>query len=751
MTRIGLATFALLVSIGVFAQNVEMEEARKIAENYLSMQQKHESTLTVSDYHTKRNASGEVLYYIFNFESGGCVIIAGDKRANPILAFSTTNTFTVDENHPSSVFLKGYEAEIEYLKVAELATNISPKWNSIATKKQHKDGGKKVDPLLTCKWNQNKYYNTLCPDDNRKGGQNVAGTDLYDYHVPNGCVAVAMAQIMYYHRYPRQGQGSSSYNSDYGTERANYGATNYDYESMADEVKDGADIYGYSDALARLIYHAGVSVKMGYAPDGSGALSEDVVTALTQRFRYRSSGLINGGNSPESNVSWWKDTLCQSLDKNLPVYYAACNFNSGSPNSVHGCHAFVCDGYSIDGSFTDTMFHFNFGWGGANDLFYSLYNMHGNYHYRCRIITNIEPANNGDTINSFTGRKTLNATYGSFNDGSGRFPYRSNKNCEWLISPQGGKDISKIMLKVGILSLAAGDTVKIYEGNTPNTLVTTITDTAMSQGTYTVNASEALVVFTSSSTTIGDKGFTFNYVATKTSSNYCSTSTSPTKMMSKNGGFGSGNGTAVYDSENTCYWMIAPEGMGYQIKFAFSKFDLAQGDVLDVYRHPSSGGTSLTVWNSFYERGAYRFTIDNKPNLNEPYKVTIQPQQSGDGVALLFRFRTDNNLNATGFEIYWNDSMNIVNIRDYDLGLSKLSVYPNPANDVITMDLYAEREENIQINLYDVVGKNLYSTSKQQVIGEYQERIPVGNYAKGLYMLRITTSKGTVVKKIVVE
>jgi hypothetical protein len=80
-----------------------------------------------------------------------------------------------------------------------------------------------------------------------------------------------------------------------------------------------------------------------------------------------------------------------------------------------------------------------------------------------------------------------------------------------------------------------------------------------------------------------------------------------------------------------------------------------------------------------------------------------------------------------------------------------LSVYPNPVNDAITIDLYSDTEENVQIDLYDIVGKKLYSVSKQQILGEYQERISVGNYAKGLYTLRLTTSKGTMIKKIVVE
>ena len=742
MLRIGLFAFALLVSIGVFAQSVEIGEAKKIAENYLLMQNDNagKDALTVSECHTKRSDAGEILYYIINFESGGFVIVSGDKRANPILAFSTKNTLVVEKNHPTNVFLDGYGTGMEHIKGAVSSANISPKWNEIATGKQRKSTDKVVE-LLSCKWNQNRYYNTLCPDDNRS-----SSAASNDYRVPNGCVALAMSQIMYYHRFPRQGRGTSSYQSGYGVESANYGATIYDYEAMADVAT------GYSDAIARLTYHAGVSIEMGYSTDGSGAHSENVTGAMSTYFRYKQMRVLSGGNNPPS---WWKDTIIQSLDKKLPVYYAG-RSNVGGGAHAAG-HAFVCDGYKIENNWADTFLHFNFGWGSQGDGFYRLNQINPlsyNFIIDNRIIVNIEP-NDNDTANFFTGQKVLTATYGSFNDGSGRFNYKDNTNCSWLISPQDGRNITNITLTTNSFFLAQGDTVKIYGGNSESdTLLFVLTDTTISspQGTFFVNSSEALVVFTSDADGNNDEGFTFNYTSVRTSSNYCySSPNNVTRVLTKEGSIDNNSGGAEYDSENTCYWAIAPEGMGNRISFAFSKFDLAQGDVIDVIAHPATSTPAATAWNNFYERGMHRFSTDNKPKVDSVYTVSIQPVQGQTGTTLLFRFRTDNNHNGTGFRIYWNDTMGPTNVQDYNLGLAKLSVYPNPANNVINVDLFADTEENIQIDLYDVVGKKLYSTTKQQFFGEHQERISVSGYAKGLYMLRINTSKGTVVRKVAVD
>ena len=56
----------------------------------------------------------------------------------------------------------------------------------------------------------------------------------------------------------------SAYNHwDYGYQYANFQDAFYDYSNMADN-------YG-TEASALLLYHAGVSVNMGYGVDGSGA------------------------------------------------------------------------------------------------------------------------------------------------------------------------------------------------------------------------------------------------------------------------------------------------------------------------------------------------------------------------------------------------------------------------------------------------------------------------------------------------
>ncbi|MGC9336786.1 MAG: C10 family peptidase, partial [Candidatus Cloacimonadia bacterium] len=162
--------------------------------------------------------------------------------------------------------------------------------------------------------------------------------------------AVAMAQIMRYHKYPEHGTGSSSYYyGPYGWISADFGNATYNWDNMPNYLTD------YNDDVALIGFHCGVSVEMMYGPEGSGAYSSDVPYALINYFNYASS--VSYEERWYYSDTQWENLLQTELSAKRPVYY------SGSGSS--GGHAFVCDGYN--GSY----FHFNWGWGGLyNGYFY---------------------------------------------------------------------------------------------------------------------------------------------------------------------------------------------------------------------------------------------------------------------------------------------------------------------------------------------------------------------------------------------
>ncbi|MDR1793669.1 MAG: C10 family peptidase [Bacteroidales bacterium] len=719
------ATLLLLLSIwsvGVLAQQVSVDMAQNLADKFIQKTagNTHKSYHSVAQIYTEHNAAGLPLYYVIEYDGGGFVIMAADQRVKPVLAYSPNESFYgQNDNAGAQFWLNAYSAAVEYAveNIAVAEPKIATQWEQLLnpSAKQQKAVGDTVAPLLTSTWNQDKFYNWYCPM-----VTNSAAISGYDNRVPNGCVAVTMSQIMYYHRYPRTGNGNSSYTSPYGFLEANYGQTTYDYESMQDKATT------YSGAMATLISHAGISVKMGYGANGSGAQSADVVSAMRQYFLYDNSISMIARTS-YTDATWFA-ALKSNLDQGLPVYYAACLVDTAGKRD--GCHAWVCDGYA------DTSYlHFNWGWGGSQNGYYSisLNNGMNEYTERNQAIINIKPRNYTDTIT----HQTLTATVGSLSDGSNYKDYTAGKNVTWLISPQNIRNINAITFTVSSCQLGVGDTVNIYSGNSANgTLVAQLYEDVVAGTSYVVNASEAFITFSATNT---GKGFVLNYAVTnyQNEPSCYSSSISVPKMTTATGTFATAN---PYNDDATCNWIIAPPS-ATEVSFIFTKFDLAEGDRVEIYR---SGNVTNVGSLDFVTIGFDYFTKDKQPTLNQIYTVDGQYSQS-----INVRLVADNKSYASGFEIKWGPKDSLVtpdNIENVKLG--NLNIYPNPAKNIINVDFVSLENQNVEISVFDVLGKQLYINNIQTFEGEYQQKIDISAWANGLYVVKIMTPRGILVQKI---
>ncbi len=237
-----------------------------------------------------------------------------------------------------------------------------------------------VTPLLSSTWDQRCYYNDSCPSD-------PTAPAYYCGKAPAGCVATTMAQIMKYHQWPIQGTGTKSYFSiRYGTISANFGNTFYQIASMPDAV------YNSNPAVARLLWHAGIASQMNYAPYGSGTGITDARNAFVNHFGFKPSAQIVTKNSYTDTD--WRNLMRAEIDQGRPVFY------SGTDQASNTGHAWVLDGYN-----GNNYFHFNWGWSGIADGYFTLTNLNplggANYTMFQEAIIGIEPQGN-NPVASFT-------------------------------------------------------------------------------------------------------------------------------------------------------------------------------------------------------------------------------------------------------------------------------------------------------------------------------------------------------------
>ena len=358
--------FVLVITLlgHVSAKSVDETTAYTVASHFYAMKFNQASELlTPTIVYTAPSLRGEngsgPSFYVVNFNDEGFVIVAGDDRVQPILAFSNEGAF-VAENMPAHIrfFLDGYTEEIQYIVDNQQYVDqiVQQQWETLLSDAipAQKDGDVVVGPLLgDNRWNQTRYYNDLCPAD-------ASGNSAYGGHAAAGCGAIVMGQVMRYWQFPKTGMGSHSYNSNnYGSLSANFGATTYDYENMPDRLTAASHPDSCVLAVATLLYHCGVAVNMNYGPAASVCNSNKIVSALPTYFRYPATvRYIERGSLP---LATWLNYLKGELDEGAPFMYG------GSGN--YGGHVWTCDGYR-----DDDYFHFNWGWGGQQNGFFALTN-----------------------------------------------------------------------------------------------------------------------------------------------------------------------------------------------------------------------------------------------------------------------------------------------------------------------------------------------------------------------------------------
>ena len=332
-----------MTALPLTAAHVTPKTARQVATTFLNNNGAKAAQLT-----DLTKAAGFPNLYIFNAEEG-FVVMSADDCVRPILGYSLTGTFKV-EDMPENIsswlqsYSDGIQGAIDHQMRASDET--AKLWKDLLNGNPNTAKATViVGPLIQTHWDQGSPYNDLCPS-----------------HSATGCVATAMAQVMKYWNYPSHGIGSHSYipesNPSLGEQYADFNSTNYDWDNMTNSYT-GSSTTAQKQAVATLMYHCGVSIDMDYGPT-SGAPTLLVADALKAYFGYPSE--VTHISRYEYNDADWIALLKSELDLLRPIQY----HGSGSG----GGHSFVCDGYD-----SDNYFHFNWGWSGRCDAYYTINNL----------------------------------------------------------------------------------------------------------------------------------------------------------------------------------------------------------------------------------------------------------------------------------------------------------------------------------------------------------------------------------------
>ena len=287
--------------------------------------------------------------HLFHLQGGGYLLVSEDRSISPVKAYSLTGDFAALPPPYREALLAELELRV---RVALTGTGRTPLEAGMTETEKQWDFLLRLDErrlplaytvgtyLLQTKWNQGYPYNKFLPAIDGKT-------------VPVGCVNVAIAQVMRYHKYPASSKGITSYTWDGPPSQTlkTILYRSYNWDNMLDTLDANTPEY-QADEVALLMKDLGIANQTNY--DATGSSTSLRSSVLTENFGY-STSLAQVDNAV---FATFLATLQAEIRAERPVIL-----------SFVGQHMTVADGYSAD---LGQKVHINMGWGGSADDFYFL-------------------------------------------------------------------------------------------------------------------------------------------------------------------------------------------------------------------------------------------------------------------------------------------------------------------------------------------------------------------------------------------
>lgn len=340
-------TIVLLLAVCSMLGNaavVTTSQAQRIASEFLSKATKHSISsdqLTMVARAAKRvpgATAATPAYYVFN-ASQAFVVVAGDDRMPAVLGYSDNGV--IDPNDmPDGLkdLLESYTVDAAHLDDVDA---LLPQPNGGVARTP-------IAPMVKAQWGQSSPFNTACPYLQDKNTYAVTG-----------CVATAMAQVMYYHKWPPTVSSDipAYTTSELGLALPALDASSFPGWSGVKGYYTQVEAGESAKAVAKIMRFVGQSLEMDYNTS-SAAHTSHIPAVLSAYFRYAPTAQYV--QRINYTAEQWATILYNELAARRPVVYRGHTLSGGG-------HAYVCDGMDANG-----LVHINWGWYGKSDGYFLL-------------------------------------------------------------------------------------------------------------------------------------------------------------------------------------------------------------------------------------------------------------------------------------------------------------------------------------------------------------------------------------------
>lgn len=439
MIRLFVLSVAILASfLNTFADNRNRSEMLKIAQEKFATKSMAKGS-SIIDNEVKLMKDTDQ-FAIYGAKGSGFIVVS---RSNTFPAIIGESTHDFDSANIAPGF-KWWMENISKSLAYRDANNMGRTAISVSTT---------IYPFITTKWNQDTPYNLLCPK---------VGSLTHGY---TGCVATAMSQILKYYNYPSTSKGSGGYSTVVGNDtivRLATINTTYKWNNMSNTYTNNSATTPANIAVAELMRDAGYGANMEYGTTGSAATNIDATKAFANNFTYNPYSLKYLMKELYTDDEW-AQIIYNEIKNKRPILYG------GSTKTNEG-HAFVFDGINTDGN-VDV----NWGWGGACDGWYDIFDL--------------TPIGLGDEFSSGTTFSEGNDMILGFDptstaSGSDFSIWATDNNCEFTKTADNKLNLTMTAFYNVSYKSFTGDVAVIYENTTTNDLTVTYFAKSKTYATY---------------------------------------------------------------------------------------------------------------------------------------------------------------------------------------------------------------------------------------------------------------------------
>ena len=282
------------------------------------------------------------LYIIERGEDAGFVIVSGDNCLPEIIGYTESGSYVKEDMPPA------FNAMME--EFAQIIETAQAAGAPARTQTRAANDRIAIQPLIQAHWNQKSPYNDLAPF--------ITGTEK---RAVTGCACTAAVMVLHYFQRDLTDvllATTSTYEKgDAPVTEVYPKGTPLQWDLMLNTYKNVSYPSEMGNAVAVLNAAIGAALELKYGSSTSGTISK-IVDVYRDYVNVSSKCQYQNDNTDQAE---WEERIYNNLINKQPIIYRGTSLDGGG-------HAIILDGYNP----TNNLYHFNMGWGGSGDGYFTL-------------------------------------------------------------------------------------------------------------------------------------------------------------------------------------------------------------------------------------------------------------------------------------------------------------------------------------------------------------------------------------------